>query len=299
MTEPQAPLFILGAPFSGAAYLAAQLGQHPQLYALPELRLFMADSLEELLNIFELSQGPQVDGLLRAVAQIEFGSQSDAGIEAARDWLKRNVHWSVGELLHELAVRVAPSRLVIPDAESPLRPMDLRRLQRHVPGAQVVHLLRHPWTQGCLLSAWARERLFVPMDYKDHGWKPLIIDPQIPWLRANDNIERAFPQPLQRLWIEALDVDPLAVRTALCRSLKLPTSDAALNAMSRPEAWLFDGLGPRSAPYGLEPDAFENFKQADLELAAQACLDMPLPWRPDSNGFEPEVLEMARRYGLS
>lgn len=298
MTETAPPLFILAAPFSGAAYLAAQLGQHPQLYALPELRLFMADTVGELLNIFELSQGPQIDGLLRAVAQIEFGAQNDAGVDAARGWLKQHAALSVGGLLQEFARRVAPSRLVVPDAESPLRPMDLRRLQRHVPGAQVVHLLRHPWTQGVLLSAWARERLFVPSDYKDHGYKPLIIDPQIAWLRANHNIERAFPNPLRRFWIEELDVDPLAVRTALCRALALQTSDATLNAMAQPEQWRFHGLGPRAAPYGLEPDAFESYKPEDLKLAAQVCFDLPLPWRPDSDGFAPEVLTLARRYGL-
>lgn len=298
MSETQPPLFILAAPFSGAAYLAAQLGQHPQLYALPELRLFMADTVGELLNIFELSQGPQIDGLLRAVAQIEFGAQNDAGIDAARDWLKKHAELSVGGLLQELARRVAPARLVIPDAESPLRPMDLRRLQRHASGAQVVHLLRHPWTQGILLSTWARERLFVPSDYKDHGWKPLIIDPQIPWLRANQNIERAFPAPLQRLSIETLDIDPLAVRTALCRALGLQTSDATLNAMAQPQQWLFHGLGPRNAPYGLEPDAFEPYSEADLKLAAQACFDLPLPWRPDSDGFAPEVIDLARSYGM-
>ncbi len=65
MSTIPAPIFILAAPYSGASYLAGQLDGHAQLYALPELCLFMADEVGELLDIFRLSQGPHADGLLK------------------------------------------------------------------------------------------------------------------------------------------------------------------------------------------------------------------------------------------
>jgi hypothetical protein len=88
------PLFVLAAPFCGASHAAGMLGMHPQLYAVPELCLFMADSVAELLDIFRLSQGPHVDGLLRTIAQLEFGAQQDGEIAAARGWLAQRSDWS-------------------------------------------------------------------------------------------------------------------------------------------------------------------------------------------------------------
>ncbi len=302
MSVMPAPLFILAAPYSGASYLAGQLDGHSQLYALPELCLFMADEVGELLDIFRLSQGPHADGLLRAVAQLEFGAQTDAEIGGARDWLQQRRQWAVGELLATLASRAAPRRLVIPDTESPLRPMDLRRLRRHVPGAGVIHLLRHPWSQGCLLAGWARERLFVPADFKDHGWTPQLVDPQIPWLRANRNIERllvTMTHRWQRVQVEALDLQPRETLAHLCSGLDLTLASEDLRRMLAPNLWRFAAYGPGTAPYGLEAEVLEPIAADDLALAAQPSLSAPLPWRPDQSAFAPEVVAQARSYGYS
>lgn len=303
MSAVPAPVFILAAPFSGASYLAGQLAAHPQLYAVPELCLFMADNVGELLDIFSLSQGPHGDGLLRAVAQLEFGAQTDAEIGAARDWLAQRRALGVGELLGQLAARAAPRRLVVPDTETPLRPIDLRRLLRQVPDARAIHLVRHPWTQGCRMSAWARERLFVPPDFKDHGWSPAVVDPQIPWLRANRNIETAFAaRDLLRLRDEALRLGPgmLVYRDAidgLCRALALEHSAVTWRVMQAAAPWVYAGLGPRAAPYGLEAEVLETLAANDEALAEQCSLDAALPWRPGAEGFDAAVGMLAREYG--
>lgn len=300
MSAYPAPVFVLAAPFCGASRLAPLLAQHPSLYALPELCLFMADRVGDLLDIFRVSQGPQADGLLRAVAQLEFGAQRDAEIDAARAWLAQRAERGVGELLSELAARVAPRRLVIPDSESPLRPLDLWRLRRHVPDARAIQLVRHPWTQGCLMSAWLRERLFVPLDFKDHAWDPPMADPQIPWLRCNDNIERAFAgAAVHRLGIEALEREDggAAALAALCDWIGVPAAPSTLRAMREGGEWMFAGYGPRAAPYGLEAEVLEPVPRADLERSRLTALDQPLPWRADGAGFDEAVVERARRYG--
>lgn len=298
MSEAPPPLFVLAAPFCGASLLAGRLGRHPQLYAVPELCLFMADTVDELLNIFRLSQGPQADGLLRAIAQLEFGAQQDQEIAAAREWLAQRTQWGTHEVLAELASRVAPRRLVVPDTEGALRPMDLRRIRRHFPQATAIQLYRHPWTQGCLLSAWARERLFMPPDFKDHSYEPPLLDPQIAWLRANATIATAWgtatPLPLRS---EDFD-EPTAQRLAeLCRDLGVRDDQESVSAMQDVDGWVYAGFGPGTAPYGLEADVLEAFADADLQLAMQTSLDAPLPWRPDGASFDAKLVAMARAAG--
>lgn len=295
------PVFILAAPFCGASWLAAMLGCHPQLYALPQLHLFMADTVGELLDIFELGQGGHADGLLRAVAELEFGGQSDATVTQAREWLREHAALRGGELLALFAARVAPRRLVIAEADSPLRPHDLRRMQRQVPAARLLHLRRHPWSQGCVLAAYLRERLFVPRDYRDHAVQPARIDPQIPWLRANLNIERllaAVPEgATSSLRSESLDENPTASLSTICRWLGIESTNAELAAMQRPDEWPFAGYGPRLAPYGLEEEVLENLPGHAVALAQHPTLNESLPWLDPSAPFAAEVIELAQRYG--
>lgn len=301
MSTIQAPVMILAAPFSGASYLAAMLGGHPRLYAVPELNLFMADTLGELLEIFHLSQGPQAHGLLRALAQLEFGEQSDPNIERAAQWLQERASWKTGEVLMYLAGRAAPRRLVLPDSESPLRPMDLRRIHQQLPDVALLHLLRHPYTQGLLHSHWLRGRLFVPPDFKDHSQKPPKADPQIPWLRCNANIQ-SITQDRQdaailRVQSEAL-VDGVELElTRITTWLGVPAGRNIISGMLQPEDWIFAGYGPPSAPYGLEAEVLEGLPPALVERAVQqARLDAPLPWRSDDR-FAPNVVALAAHYG--
>lgn len=302
-TPVDAPVWILAAPFSGASWLAGCLGSHPDLFATPELNLFMAPTVGELLDIFDIGQGAHAHGLLRALAELEFGNQSDAGIACARAWLEERSFMPTGQVALHLAARAAPRRLVVPDSESSLRPMDLQRLGEQIPGAGVVHLVRHPWEQGCLLAAWARERLFVPQDYKDHAFRPPQVEPQIPWLRSNTNIERLLqrlPAGQQlRLRDEDLSETSAAGLPELCRWLGLKSDDATLQSMSDPHEWTFAGYGPGTAPYGLEPEVLEPFRDDDLELAASTTLMGPMPWQAEPEGLDAQVVHLARRYGYT
>lgn len=290
-----APLFILAAPFSGTSSLAAMLGCHPRLYALPELNLFMADRVGELLEIFRIGQGRHADGLLRAVALLEFGEQTDAGVAQAQEWLRTQSALGTGELLLHLARRAAPRVLVVPDSESPLRPMDLRRLRTQLPQARTLHLLRHPYTQGLLHEHWLRGRLFVPPDFKDHARKPPQPDPQIGWLRCNANLAALLAGDATALRLRSEDfvTDADAALARVAGWLGVETDASALAAMQRPEDWSFAGHGPSAAPYGLEAEVLEAFPPALVERAQrEARLDAPLPWR-DGERFAAEVRRLA------
>lgn len=296
-----APLWILGAPFSGVSWLAGVLGRHPGLYGVPELNLFFAEYVGELLDIYDLGQGGHAHGLLRALAELEFGGQTDAGIAQARHWLEQRRSMPTAEVGLHLATRVAPRRLVVPDSESTLRPADLDRMGRGLPSVRVLHLVRHPWEQGALLAAWARQRLFVPQDYKDHAYRPPQVDPQIPWLRCNRNVmallARLDTLAWQRLRCEEVEHDPVAALRPICTWLDLRDDPERLAPMRQPDRWIFAGYGPGTAPYGLEAEVLEPIDEQTLALAQDVNLERCPPWQPGDAGFDPQVIELAREYG--
>lgn len=299
MTSTPLPIVVMAAPFCGATYVAAVLGRHPDLYAVPQLDLWMSDTVAGWLEIFEIGQGTQSDGLLRTLAELEFGSQTDATIAAATGWLQERAEWSTAALFDYLMQRVAPRRLVVPDVEAPMRPHDLWRLHAAVPQAQILGVVRHPMAACLDHAAWLQGRLFVPADFKDHSQDPPQIEPQLGWFRAYCNLQTrwdgASPTMLR---IEDVDVDQPQSLRALCSALGLPADDAVLKAMAHPEAWVFGSYGPRSAPYGLEPDLLEPIrlpKRWPLEIR----LDASPPWRKDDRPLSPDLVALARRYGYS
>src|SRR5262249_55032915 len=64
---PADPVFLLGLPLSVATVVAAMLGQHPQLYSLPETHLFVAETVRDWWDICAASSFNMSHGLLRAV----------------------------------------------------------------------------------------------------------------------------------------------------------------------------------------------------------------------------------------
>ena len=295
------PLWILGAPFSGTSWLVGCLGRHPDLYAVPELNLFLAATVGELLDIYDVGQGGHAHGLLRALAELEFGGQTDEGVAYARDWLEQRRSMATAEVALHLAARVAPRRLVVPDSESTLRPADLDRMGHGLPALRLIHLVRHPWEQGALLAAWARQRLFVPQDYKDHGFRPPQVDPQIPWFRCNRNtaslLGRLNPSLWRRLRCEDVERDAAAALQPICTWLGVRDDAAALESMTQPDRWAFAGYGPGTAPYGLEAEVLEPISAETLALAAGANLVRRPPWQPGEAGFDPQVIGLAQEYG--
>lgn len=302
ITQPAC--LILSAPFSGAPVLAAMLGRHPELRALPDLNLGLAPNVNELLYVFERSQGPIADGLLRSIAALMFESYADEGIAQARVWLEARRDWTTAQLQSALCAQAAPQGLVVHDAESVLRPIELLRLCEAAGAAPIVHLVRHPWSQGVMAADRLADRLYVAPDFKDHALTPPVMEPQLAWLRANLNIERwvqnTQPQRVLRLSWERLMAQPEATLAELLTGLGLSTDEASLAAMLEYELWEFWGYGPRSAPYGLDTEALEAIPDAVLDLAfAAPTLECALPWREDGGGFAPEVIRLAQSLGYT
>lgn len=295
------PVVVLGVPDAGVHRLAAMLGRHPQARPLPELSLCLTETVEELQAMADMADEGVIDGLLRALA-FHFGpGQTDAGIAAAGEWLRRRADWPTRTVLVAMVERLRPCAPTLPETRAGWRPAWLDAELGAVPGTRFIHLLRHPRTQCTEIAARLRRESFVPPDYKDFGapdWPR--IDPQLAWFRINRNIDNALsglsPDLRCRLRLEDLTSDVASSLGMLADWLDWPNSGDVLERMLHPEAGTFSGVGPAAAPGGgdaafLHEPGFSGEPRRRLTLAG------PLPWREDIAGFAGEVEMLAQEFG--
>lgn len=297
-----APLLVVAPPGPAPARLAAMLGRHPQAVDLPELNLFLAPTLGDLFDIVALSDGSAAHGLLRAVAALHGGGQSDAGVEHAQAWLWRRADWSGALLLDDCARRLAPRVVVCADTSVGWRPDQLDRLLATCPDLRILHLLEHPRDWCAERAADLRERLFVAPDFKDYGVNPPAIDPQLAWFRVHRNLATAFaalpPARYRRLRNESLQAAPEATLAGLCDWLGWAPAPAAIAAMQQPEQGAFSRHGPPAALHGADP-AFLEAPEFLRRLPSRTRLAGRLPWREDQDGFAVEVQRLAQDCGYA
>src|SRR5690242_9765484 len=88
------------------------IGQHPELFGIPETHLWLAETVGEHLDRWQTVSFNMGDGLLRAVAQLVFDSQDDRTICLAHDWLSSRAAMTTSALFRTLAQAAAPRTLV-------------------------------------------------------------------------------------------------------------------------------------------------------------------------------------------
>jgi hypothetical protein len=301
------PVFVL-APVNGySARVAAMLGAHPDAFVVPELNLTLADNVGDLLGMFSMTEASSLaDGLLRTVAQLFGQGQSMDGVEAARNWLKWRSDWSTDALFCEIAKRVAPRQLVVPDTTSPLRTDLIQRLDHQFPDAHWVHVLRHPRPYCTVTVAEMHDRLFISPDFLDHNEKfdPPILDPQLFWYRLHITLDRATktrsggPSSVWRLRGESLLAAPERELAQLAEWLGWRTDEDAIASMLCPQQSIFAMYGPQGARAGFDSE-FLDQPEFEYRVRPFTTLDGPLEWRPDGQGFAPEIKALANRYGYA
>jgi hypothetical protein len=295
------------------------LGQHPELYGVPELRLFAAETLEDWLALCRKANYPMASGTLRAVSQLVFGEQTEASIWMARNWIRWRSHWSTRRLIRLLGELVYPRILV---DKSPSTVYSMRYLQRALrmfPQARFVHLLRHPRGQGESVFKLMRsieERRRAPLP--SYNWLVRLasfppfsvterddrqsLDTQRAWYVLNKNICRFLGSipPAQGITIRGEDLlaDPDFVLEHIARWLGLRTDGAAIEAMKHPERSPYVGFGPKGASRGNDP-IFLTSPALRARPDDPRGLDGPLSWRNDQKGFLPEVKMLAKSFGYT
>lgn len=245
-------LIILSPPRSFSSVISTMLGQHPELYGFPELHLFIGDTLQEVLdyqheggNYF----GPP--GLLRAIAELEFGGQTSATVARAIGWLFERRHWSTKRMLDYLCAKVAPRIAIEKSPVTALKPLGLERAWTFYPHAYFLHLTRHPVSTRRSMDEFLKQRM--------RRERRRAFDSLLSWYRFHCNILE-FTQTLpagQSLMIKGEDLlsDPDRYLVQIAEWLGIRTDKAAIEAMKHPECSPYAHLGPFPA-FGGNDDNF-------------------------------------------
>lgn len=313
-TDPVDPLFILAPPRSSTSIICAMLGQHPQMYGLPELNLFSAETLGEWLNLSSQATHKMDHGLLRVTSQLFFGGQSEKAVKRAAGWLRRRSHFTTGALLELIAQNVYPRILVEKSPSVVYQAEFLQRLYRMFPNAKFMHLVRHPRAQGESVmkylqalpshdSVWVRYLAGYPSlsSREAEAMDPLSdLDPQRGWYALNMNIceflEAVPKQQKLRVRGEDLLSDPDRILGQIASWIGIKADFRAIAEMKHPERSPYSKLGPRGARFGNDLN-FLNDPFFRMRIIKTETLDGPLRWRADGSGFLPEVRDLAREFG--
>src|SRR5262245_10664556 len=153
------PLFVLAPARSYTSVVTMMIGQHPELAGLPELKLFSCVTVGELVASLpsywnERGVRHRSPGLVRAVAQLEFGTQSLESISHAVEWLRERSHWPGVHVFDALQEELSPRVAVEKSPENVLDDNDLKRMASAYPRARYLHLIRHPVTTQRSMQAY-------------------------------------------------------------------------------------------------------------------------------------------------
>jgi Sulfotransferase family len=295
-----APLIILGSPRSFTSLICGMLGQHPEAYGMPELNLFMSDSLKTLVEELTGYRQIQIHGLLRAVAQLYVGEQTLLGVDMARRWLLIRFGASTADVYRELCRKVAPLRIIDKSPVYSLKPENLRRVHAAFPDARYLHLLRHPRAQGESIMKVAKGLMATLANSIDYSTDPPTIDPQIVWYDMQRHIMEFLGElPAEnhlRLRGEDVLSAPQEQLGHVCRWLGISADPGAIEAMLHPEDSPYAHLGPVGAHLGNDINYLRDpaFKAGAVSASTLAGA---LPWRADGKGFEARVVELAQQFG--
>lgn len=309
------PLLILAPPRSFTSVACAALGQHPEMYGVSELQLFGSRTLSHWWRVCSRASFNMQDGLLRVIAELYFGGQTETTIEAARGWLRRRSHCTTGFILEGIARKVYPKIVVEKSPSIVYRLEYLRRALSMFPRSRFIHLTRHPVGHGesvvkALAEAekfgkpphWLLDLASYPYWPNSSGPKSILdIDPQRSWYELNANIcefLKSVPASQQlRIRGEDLLTQPNATITKVAQWLGLRTDAEAIEGATHPERSVYARFGPPNAPMGSDGFFLAN-PLLRVDTVKAMTLEGPLSWQP-TRELSPRVKKLAHEFGYS
>jgi hypothetical protein len=296
MSERPEPLFILTCMRSFSSLVNAMLGQHPDLYGLPEQNLAVADTVGKLIKAARALRPASLSGPIRTVAQLEFGGQGESETRQAVRWLEDRSSWTTARLHEHVMGLVAPRTCIDKSPSTAMTRGFLGRLGRMFPRASILHLTRHP-RSTC--------RSLYRLQQKQGGAgeaRALKTDQEGLWFRIHRNIleyAAALP-PAQYMQIRGEDLlaRPDRYLPQICEWLGVDCGEDEYEAMLHPEDSPYAFVGPEVAPYGNDVNFLEDphFRQREIP---EERLEGPLDWEADGadRTFADETAALARYLG--
>ena len=264
-----APLFILAPPRSFTSVTCGMIGTHPELLGVAEINLFARETLGELNEFYSYRPRYQ-HGLLRVVAELGLGEQTEDNIDAAADLLDELAEVSTSQLFHDLIEWAAPKAIVDKSPLYVINDSALSRIGENFPDARFLHLLRHP-RGTCesivkLQDKLAKERSKFRRRPQRQGQAQAGANKEPNadnmWLHPHQRVmtflENIPAEQQLRVHGEELLSDPPQHLPAICEWLGVDSSAASIDAMLHPENSPFACLGPSNAQFGNDPDYLEN-----------------------------------------
>jgi hypothetical protein len=297
------PLIILAPPRSFTSVVCHMVGQHPELYGLPELNLFVAETMRVRGGVISEPLFAE-HGLLRAVAELVAGEQTVQTIALAKLWVLARSECSCLSVFRELGARVAPKHVVDKSPYTVQHVERIQRVRRAFPQARFLHLLRHPRSQGESLWKIAGGVVARMLDALDWTTDPPTVDLQRVWYRAHMNILTFLDGVPECQWMrlrgEDLLADPDRYLKEIAELVGVRTDQEAIESMKHPERSPFACIGPLNAPFGNDPNFLRSPEfRSNGGRRSRASLDGPVPWREDGTGFTSEVVALAREFGYT
>jgi hypothetical protein len=304
------PIFILAPPRSFTSLICGMLGQHPELYGLPEVNIFAADCYNGLNQLYQRRRGFR-HGLLRAVAELGLGEQSEENIQVAWQWLEEHGDINSAELFSDLAQWAKPRRLVDKSPVYVYALETLERIRSAYPNAFYIHLTRHP-KSTCESMLKLRDSIaegISKMKMLDKAKETMqkryqkmakFESPDQLWLGPHHRIIGFLEQIPSGRKIQfrgeafMSDIDANLKRVA--EWLGVSTSKAAIEAMKHPEHSPYACTGPRNAKFGNDPSYLESPALRAYE-AKTVALDEPVIMNGERVYLSQESIELARRFG--
>ncbi len=293
------PLFVLCPPRSYSSIVCGIIGQHPDCYGLPELNLFLGDTLGEAWHkypVLKLFMGR--DGLLRTLAQLHEGAQTADTVGHAQEWVTRHSDWPVRKVFDHIQELVGDRILV---EKSPMFAREREYIERllHVfPKASILHLIRHPRGMGESFINLRSEYELLNRATENSAAR----DPELVWRATHEQIVTMTEDlPLgqcMRIKGEALLSDLENYLPQICEWLEIRSDADAINAMMHPENSPYASEGPAGAPRGNDPNFLTNpaIDRARLAKLKEPSLVGELDWRPGEI-FTPETCKLAKQLG--
>jgi hypothetical protein len=313
-------LVILAPPRSFSWRFCAALGQHPQMYGLPEMHLFTAQTVGEWWNMCGAATFNMSDGTLRALAEVLFGGQTEETIQSASGWLRRRTHLTTAMIFEVLAEKLHP-RILVDQSPSIVYSIGAMQLAyRMFPEARFLHLVRHPRShcnsvneaiqalrtsgpipEGHWLLELAKYTQLLPSEFGNRD--SLDLNPQRGWYALNTNIcnfLESVPKNRQ-IRIRAEEFLTAADKT-LCRIahwMSLSTDAEAIAEMMHPERSRYITPGPPNARFGNDTLYLNTaslskstYKSGPLTKGRKVGTK-----RGSGGALLPEVVDLARRLG--
>ena len=293
------PLIILCPARSYSSIVCGMIGQHPDCYGLPEVNLFLGETLGEVWN-----NNPMVmrvigrDGLLRTLAQLHEGAQTADTVAHAQEWASQRLDWPVRKVFDHIQELVGDKILVEKSPSTTFRREFIERMLRVYPKASILHLIRHPRGTGeslvSLRSGFEQLNRAVA--------NSAAMDPERIWRGAHGLIMTLTAGlPLgqcMRIKGEALLTDLDTYLPQICEWLEIRSDAEAIDAMMHPERSPYACPGPPGAPRGNDPNFLTApaIDRARLAKIKEPSLEGELNWRPGQM-FAAETRRVAKQLG--